>query len=161
MDLSDVMQIQERTPMPHWTWQEFLAAMQSPGVVALVAEIQDQVVAYVLYRVCRGPENATGPTRKLLELCLAWRSEVRPAQPLLMQLLNMAVDPSWRHQHVGTNLLESLNKQLRQPGDCIRVIVPETNLPLQLCLRGAGYRAIQVLHKHYGDEDAYLMERRR
>jgi hypothetical protein len=42
----------------------------------------------------------------------------------------------------------------------IRATVPESNLPVQLLLRDAGYKAVRVCRGHFDGEDGYLMERR-
>jgi ribosomal-protein-alanine N-acetyltransferase len=72
-------------------------------------------------------------------------------------LLNLAVAPYWRRQGVARAMLKKLDEK-RPP--CIEAAVPESNLPAQLLLRSAGYRAVQVLREHFGEEDGYLMERR-
>ena len=37
------------------------------------------------------------------------------------------------------------------------VVLPESNLAVQLFLRNAPYRAVRVLRGYYGDEDGYFM----
>jgi hypothetical protein len=43
---------------------------------------------------------------------------------------------------------------------CIRAIVPEQNLPVRLRLHDAGYKAVRVLHRHYGSDDGYRPEKK-
>jgi ribosomal protein S18 acetylase RimI-like enzyme len=57
-------------------------------------------------------------------------------------------------------MLRALEEMLRRPGDFVRATVPETNLPAQLLLRDAGFRALSVVRGYFGTEDGYLMERR-
>jgi ribosomal protein S18 acetylase RimI-like enzyme len=78
-----------------------------------------------------------------------------------LNLLHIAVAPDWRRRGVAATLLGQLEQFLRHPEDSIRAAVPEGNLPVQLFLRAAGYKALRVLRGFYAAEDAYLMERRR
>lgn len=73
-----------------------------------------------------------------------------------IHLLNVAVAPYWRRQGIARTMLEKVAE--RRPRR-IRATVPDSNLPAQLLLREAGFRAIRVLRGHCGGEDAYLMER--
>jgi ribosomal protein S18 acetylase RimI-like enzyme len=78
-----------------------------------------------------------------------------------LEFLDIGVAPAWPRRGIGRALLKGLEAMLQSPGDCIRATVPETNLPVQLLLRDAGYRALSVLQGYFGKEDGYLMERRR
>jgi len=72
-------------------------------------------------------------------------------------LLNIAVAPYWRRQGIARAMLAKLGEK---HAPFIRVIVPESNLPVQLLLRSAGYQAVGVSRGHFDGEDGYLMERR-
>ena len=52
-----------------------------------------------------------------------------------------------------------LDQGLWRAACSIQILVPETNLPLQLFLRAVGYKAIRVAREWFDSEDAYLMER--
>ena len=72
-------------------------------------------------------------------------------------LLNLAVAPYWRRQGIARAMLAKLGEK---PAPLIRATVPESNLPVQLLLRDAGYKAVRVCRGHFNGEDGYLMERR-
>jgi ribosomal protein S18 acetylase RimI-like enzyme len=71
-------------------------------------------------------------------------------------LLNLAVAPYWRRQGIARAMLAKLGEK---PAPVLRATVPESNLPFQLLLRGAGYKAVRVCRGHFDGEDGYLMER--
>jgi ribosomal-protein-alanine N-acetyltransferase len=72
-------------------------------------------------------------------------------------LLNLAVAPYWRRRGIARAMLAKLNEKQAL---LIRATVPESNLPVQLLLRDAGYQAVDVFRGHFDGEDGYLMERR-
>lgn len=115
-----------------WTESEFLACVRQRNCVGLVAEVDDQVVGYMIYEMAK--------------------SKIR--------LLNLAVRPEWRRRGVGRYLVQRLvNKLSLQKRNRITLEVRETNLPAQLFFRSLGFRATSVLRNFYQDtpEDAYLM----
>jgi len=89
-----------------------------------------------------------------------WRNDA-PPKPLRFEILHIAVAPEHQRLSVGRALLGRFDERLRLPEDCIQATVPESNLSVQLFLRSLGYKALRVLRGYYGDEDAYIMERRR
>jgi len=42
----------------------------------------------------------------------------------------------------------------------IEAAVPERDMPVQYLLRATGFQAVRVMRGFYGDDDAYLMEKR-
>jgi ribosomal protein S18 acetylase RimI-like enzyme len=161
-DLPMVVRIEQQGPTPRCAWQDFLLVYSSGGAASRVAEVEGQVVGFLVYRA---PErcNQQGPGRlkRLLRRCLPWREADPPSPPMELELLDIGVAPAWHRRGIGRALLKGLEAMLQSPGDCIRATVPETNLPVQLLLRDAGYRALSVLRGYFGKEDGYLMERRR
>ena len=76
------------------------------------------------------------------------------------KVLNFAVDPEFRRQTVGAQLVETLvDKLTQQRLQEILIEVRETNLAAQLFFKKQGFKATLVLHNHYDDttEDAYVM----
>ena len=77
-----------------------------------------------------------------------------------LQVLNFVVDPEFRRQTIGEQmvkkLVDKLSQQRRQE---IVLEVRETNLQAQLFFKRMGFRAVLVLCGHYDDtdEDAYVM----
>ncbi len=160
-DLPEVVQIEQQGPTPRCAWQDFLLVYASGGACSRVAEVQGQVVGFVVYRVPEHLEpETTGKLKRWWDRCLHWRHPDLSSSPVEIELLDIGVAPNWRRRGIGRALLRGLEELLRRPGDCIRTTVPETNLPVQLLLHAAGYRALSVLRDYFGNEDGYLMERR-
>jgi ribosomal protein S18 acetylase RimI-like enzyme len=82
-------------------------------------------------------------------------------KPVSVNLLNIVVAPEWRRQGIGRSMLEILDQGLWRTACSVQILVPESNLPLQLFLRAVGYKAIRVVRECFEAEDAYLMERQR
>lgn len=162
-DLPVVVGIEQQGPTPRCAWQDFLLVYSSGGAASRVAEVEGQVVGFLVYRAPPGQSDLKGPGRikRLLGRYLSWGEADPPSRPVEVELLDIGVAPAWRRQGIGRALLKGLEEMLRRPGDCIRVTVPETNLPAQLLLRDAGYRALSVLRGYFGTEDGYLMEWRK
>ncbi|SRR5579885_30397 len=146
-DLPHVLRIEQQSHTRRWTVQDFLTVLQSGHTVGQVAEAGDQVVGFVIYTV---PPLATV------------RDDARrrcSTEAMTLEVLNLAVAPQWRRQGIGKALLDKLARKLCHPGDCLHATVPESNLPAQLLLRSAGFRATRILRGYYETEDGYLMER--
>lgn len=131
-DLETVLKIEHESFEFPWTESEFLACIQRPNCIAMVAVAQEKVVGYMIYEM--GPQ---------------W-----------FQILNLAVDAEYRRHGVGRVLVQRLvNKLSPRRRHRITLHVRETNLPAQLFFKSLGFRAKAILHDHYPDtaEDAYLM----
>jgi ribosomal-protein-alanine N-acetyltransferase len=135
-DLARVLEIERRSPGEHWTRKDFLPVFHAADTDGWVAEADGRIVGFMIFQV----QNAGGSR--------------------LVVLRNIAVAPYWRRSGVGRAMLERLDEKLRGAEDRIQAVVAESNLPAQLFLRAAGYKAVRVLRGHFGSEDGYLMERR-
>jgi ribosomal protein S18 acetylase RimI-like enzyme len=160
-DLPCLAQIEQRPPALRWTSQDWRTILQSPNTAGWVADIGGRVVGYLIYVVRLQPdpgevEAADGPARQP-----HWARSAQARQPLHITILNLAVAPDWQRRGLGQALLDRVGQGLQHPQDRIQVTVPESNLPVQLLLRDAGYKAVRVLRGYFEDEDAYLMERQR
>lgn len=161
-DVGQVARIEQQTSTRPWNWAEFVAALDEGNTFGRVVELANQIAGFMVYRVIEQPDTADeGTVKRLLGLCWNRSPDTQSSKSLHLELLDIAVAPDWQRQGVGRSLLEELNRKLREAGDCIHATVPETNVPIQLCLRAVGYKAIRVLRGHFGTEDGYLMERRR
>jgi ribosomal protein S18 acetylase RimI-like enzyme len=158
-DLWPLVRIADQTPALRWVQQDFEATLQADGGASTVAEVNGQVVGFILYRVSPPPDRmAWGTIKKLLGRCWPWKPCVRTA-PRRVDLLYIAVVPEWQRHGIGRALLEDLHHQFQEPGDILQATVPETNLPAQLFLWDAGYKAVRVLPGYHEGEDGYAMER--
>jgi ribosomal protein S18 acetylase RimI-like enzyme len=156
-DLPRLLQIEKQTLAPRWTARQFKADLRCNDRINLVATIKNYVVGFAITRLLCELELAVDG----VEPASASSAEEIPIQPppVQMSILHLAVATDWQRRGVALALLKKLEPFLRQPADRIEAAVPETNLPAQLLLRSAGYRASRVLRGYFGHEDAYLLER--
>jgi ribosomal protein S18 acetylase RimI-like enzyme len=75
-------------------------------------------------------------------------------------VLNIGVAPAWQQRGIGRALLGRLEQKIEGGGGRVQVVVPETNLVVQVFLRQSGYKAVRILRGHFGDRDGYAMARR-
>jgi ribosomal protein S18 acetylase RimI-like enzyme len=152
-DLLQVLEIGQQSPPPEWDCRDFFATLYAHDSISLVAEGRQQVLGFV---ICAGSQPG-GRTRLLGRIVRSLIGEGPP--PVRLSLMNLAVAAEWQRRGIARGLLSALEERL-QAGDRIRAVVPESNLPLQLTLRSAGYRAQRVIRDYFFlDEDAYVMER--
>jgi ribosomal-protein-alanine N-acetyltransferase len=132
-DMSEVFDIEFLTFDRPWTEHDFLGCLRRSNSIGMVAEHEDQVVGFMIYELHK--------TR--------------------LHLLNFAVHPDFKRQHVGTEMVNKLvGKLSKERLTRVLLEVGERNLPAQLFFRSLGFRAISVLRNFYEEpsEDAYLME---
>src|SRR5262249_48242285 len=151
--------IEQQTAARRWTVQDFLTVLQSGHTVGQIAEVADQIIGYVIYTVQNVPTEDSEENSKSIHSPYAGPHSHISEQPLNLVLLHLVVHPDWRRRGVGLSLLGRLTKKLRHLEDRVQTTVPENNLPAQLLLRAAGYKAVRVLRGYFGEEDGYLMER--
>jgi ribosomal protein S18 acetylase RimI-like enzyme len=132
-DLDAVLRIEEDALRPQWACEDFGECFQSLDTIAKVAEADEEIIGYLIYRLDQNDR--------------------------IVMVENIAVAPAWQRRGVGRSLIHSLDNKLAQGYDQIAVWAPETCLALQLLLRDAGFRAVRVHRRWFGDEDAYLFEK--
>ena len=117
-----------------YTPEEIALGLTQPGAFALVAEVQDQVIAFVL----------------------AYRKKRR-----LGHIMTIDVRPEFRQMGLGNQLMELAEQRLRQNG-AARVIL-EVSVQNDNAIRfyqRLGYATKRILPRYYPDgTDAYLMEK--
>lgn len=88
--------------------------------------------------------------------CLAFFIVLRERDHL--HLANLAVAPEARRRGLGVFSLQAIEKIAWAYGlPRVELEVRETNLAAQLLYRRCGYRAVEIRHSYYGDQDAYRM----
>jgi ribosomal-protein-alanine N-acetyltransferase len=127
--MGDVLQIERESFQGPWTEDDFLGALRNRNVIGMVAEHGGKVVGFLIFALHKAK----------------------------LHILNFAVNPSWRRQGVGGQMVGKLSNYRRKR---IALEVRETNLPALLFLRSQGFRAVKLLRGHYQDsgEDAIRMQ---
>lgn len=111
---------------------DFRKAWRRPNVFGRVVEYGHHVVGFYLYSGHRNHVN----------------------------LIDLAVDPDWRCQGVGRQLIVDFKTiVLSDAGNWASLVVRETELDAQTFLRHMKFHATEVIRGHYADtgEDAYVM----
>ncbi len=134
-DMPEILDIEGLSFEFPWSEDDFVRCLRQRNCIGMVAEHGDQVVGFMIYELHK--------TR--------------------LHILNFAVHPDFRQNHVGMQMVNKLvGKLSHQRRTRILLEVRERNLPAQVFFRSSGFRAISVLRNFYEDtvEDAYLMEYR-
>jgi ribosomal-protein-alanine N-acetyltransferase len=115
-----------------WQEENFNAVMRDCRGILLVAETPDfHTVGFVAYALRKKHIN----------------------------LLNLVVHQDYRHQGIGAHLIARVQKKLRNDRRTIRAVVRDRDLAMQQFLRACGFRAVEVLHQHFfDDDDGYRMD---
>ncbi len=158
-DLPQVLEIQKQTASPGWSQQDFLTVLQSFDTTGWVAEVNDRIVGFLIYMVTAKPETIETVSVGDRLQRIRRHDAGQPGRPLRLVLLNLGVSAEYHRYGVGRTLLERLARKLRHCEDSILAIVPESNLPLQLLLRDAQFKASSIMRSYFDTEDGYLMER--
>ncbi len=121
-----------------YTPEEMALGLGQPGAFALVAEAEEQVIAFVLaYQKKRSQGNSVG------------------------HIVTIDVVEEFRAWGIGNRLMESVEQRLRQNG--ARRIILEVETANKLALRfykRRGYAIKRLLSSYYADgADGYLMEK--
>jgi ribosomal-protein-alanine N-acetyltransferase len=131
-DMPEVLDIESTSFEFPWSQEDFIACLQQRNCIGMVAELDGEVVGYIIYEM--------------------GRSE--------FHVLNLAVRPDVRRRGVGQQLIQKIVGKLRSGQRTeVRLEVRETNLAAQLFFRRLGFQAVTVLKDFYEDtvEDAYSM----
>jgi [ribosomal protein S18]-alanine N-acetyltransferase len=160
-DLPLVLQIAKNLSAGPWALKHFLKVFQSGDAAGWVAEREGCVVGFLIYTVTSPDGYTDNEETSPSSRRLAGPKSAMTTKPLSVNLLNIVVAPEWRRQGIGRSMLEILDQGLWRTACSVQILVPESNLPLQLFLRAVGYKAIRVVRECFEAEDAYLMERQR
>lgn len=133
-DLPDALGIEDAcfARTAKWTEDDFLRVLRQRNAIAVVAEVDEQVVGFAAY-------------------------ELRKTR---MVLLRMAVAPLWQNHGVGFQVVETLKSKLSSHRRRrLEVCVRETNLQAQLFFRRQSFLAVSSIRGHFDDtgEDAIVM----
>lgn len=132
-DVLAVLAIEDASFADPWSEDDFLRMIRQRNCICLVAEVEDQVVAFLLYELHKNK----------------------------IAIINFAVHPEWRRSGVGTQLIEKMKRKLDSYyRPVLSAVVREGNLPAQQFFRSMGFLATAVLPGYFSDsgEDAYRFE---
>lgn len=132
-DMPEVLAIEAGSFEFPWLEEDFVRCLLQRNSIGMVAEHDNWVVGLMVYEL-----NKVG-----------------------IRLLNFAVEPAFRRQGAGSQMVAKLIGKL-SAGRRTRIAleVRETNLPAQLFFRANGFVATRILRDDYEEtsEDAYMME---
>lgn len=134
-DMVDVLRIESASIDNPWIEDDFQNVLLQSNCIGMVAELAGRVVGFMIYELHKGN----------------------------LEILDFAVDPRYRRQGVGRQMVDRLKAKLSQQGQNeLRLLVRERNLVAQLFFRSQGFLAVEVLSNEYDetDEDAYVMRYR-
>lgn len=131
-DMPEVMEIENRCHEFPWTEEEFLTCLRERNVIGVVYESpQNLIHGFMIYELHKS----------------------------MLRLLNFAVAPEVHGTGVGSAMVERMfDKMSQQRRSSIELEIRESNLKAQKFFSGRGFKAVQVLRRHYEEtsEDAYL-----
>lgn len=132
-DIHEVLRIENISHPNPWTKEDFLETLRGRTTIGIVAEHPSGIVGYAVYELMKDR----------------------------MMLINIAVDPHYRHEKIGTTLIMKMISKL-SPYLRPKIVVElrESNLAAQLFFKANGFIATKVYRERYEDtgEDAYRME---
>ncbi len=132
-DMPEVLAIEHGSFEFPWGEEEFLRVLRQRNCIGMVAEHGERVVGFMIYELHKSR----------------------------LQILNFAVNPEYRRQGVGAQMVAKLVGKLSSHRRTrITLNIRETNLQAQLFYRAQAFRASGVVREHYEDtcEDAYVMQ---
>src|SRR6516165_5792466 len=131
-DMPEVLAIEHASFEYPWCEEEFLRVLRQRNCIGMVAEHGERIVGFMIYELHRNK----------------------------IHVLDFATHPEFRRRGVGRQMIVKLvGKLSTQRRNRIALYLRETNLSAQLFFRVNGFRAAEVIRKHFLDtgEDAYLM----
>ncbi len=116
-DMPKVLEIEGHSFDEPWSEEAILSLLRTSEAIGMVAELHDEVVGFMIYLL----------------------------HPSRLHLARIGVHPDNRRTGVGRVMIDKLKAKLSpERRSRITVNVVETNLPMQLFLRGMGFRAVGV-----------------
>ncbi|MBD3207678.1 ribosomal-protein-alanine N-acetyltransferase [Candidatus Bathyarchaeota archaeon] len=87
--------------------------------------------------------------------------EIRKKGEKKGHLLNVAVKKQYRNQGIGTMLMDEMENRFLEKGCTLSYLeVRDSNLKAQKLYRNRGYNYVRRVKNYYGNEDAFIMEKK-
>ncbi len=131
-DMPEVLDIERQAFEFCWSEEDFLCCLRQRNCIGMVAEYNHRIVGFMIYELHKSK----------------------------LHVLNLAVDPEFNGQAIGTQMVEKLvDKLSQQRRQEICLEVRENNLAAQLFFKRMGFKWRHTLRNWYDDtrEDAYFM----
>ena len=132
-DIPEILRIEVASFKHPWTEKDILCTMSHDSVVGMVVEIDDKIVGYMVY-----DKNED-----------------------FIDLMNIAVDPEYRHFEIGTMLVNKLISKVHNKRRELVAKVWERNVVAQMFLKKLGFCVVEILREdwdgEYGKDDSYIM----
>ncbi|MEL9997977.1 MAG: ribosomal protein S18-alanine N-acetyltransferase [Sulfolobales archaeon] len=141
-DLKKVIEINMISLPEHYPFDFWLDHLRTWGKAFLLAEVNNEVVGYVMCRV----ETGLGYIR---------RGIVK-----LGHIVSIAVHPNYRRLGIGTRLMRESMKRLKEYYNVEEVYleVRVSNIPAIRLYESLGFKKVKIIKHYYLDgEDAYVM----
>lgn len=138
-DLPQVLSIEQKSFGHPWSEEEFRQNLRKREAIGMVAETKDE----------------KGASKILGYVCYEIHSNH-------ISLTNLAVDPEYRRQGVGSEIVDKMVQKLESHRrQKLTAAIGEKNLDAQLFFRDHDFKATRVAKSYYQDtgEDAFVMER--
>ena len=157
-DLNAIATLARLGHWPAWVQEDLPRLLKSRYASCKVVEASGRLAGFAIGSI----RHVVATPRRWGATCagLFRRLIVRRENRLVLDLFDVAMAADTGEAELEHALLERLYQELRQRGQCVRIVVPESSLPAQVFLHEAGYRAVRVLRGYYGDQDGYLMQTR-
>ena len=130
-DMDHVMAIERASFSDPWSEEEFLCCLRQKNTIGRVAEINYQIVGYMIYELHKR----------------------------VVRIANFAVDPEYRRQDIGTAMLASLKERIDHRRSTITAEIRDSNLTAHQFFAANDFLALSVLPQYFlNGEDAYRFE---
>ena len=127
-DIAEVLRI-EKFNSPTWEKDDFIDHLKECCCKGIVAEYKNKIIGYMIYEFDQD----------------------------YIHVINLSVHPEYRRSGVGSQLIAKLLPILGMKRKIIHLVVNERNVSLQLFLKANDFKAVEVLRKYFGSDDAYVM----
>src|SRR5262249_9408836 len=123
MDLPKVVRISQQGAGLEWGHEDFLGALRSINTVGHVAEIGNDVVGFMIYKIRRDSDADQSNDIELPRSRFTGFSGNASHGPLQIDLLNIAVSPELHHHGIARAMAQRLEQKIQREGGCIHAIV--------------------------------------